>query len=169
MNVRTEFQGVIRRFDDMPIGALADVERELCQLFPGLHFEWSKSGAETLIEADQRGIELPAIVRQVLQSRPSNRTGCFENDELSISLNLGAVDPPMRIWATAGGKQAATVVSKLQARDEWSIESPEQLTVAGTDIPPALSGAATLFWQNKEPKADNRAKVEPHPPRADGE
>lgn len=158
-----EWEGVITAQGDRPLGTLESVEAEITDLFPGLSFEWSALGVDKRAGYDARGVELPDMVRRVFAAQPSFRCANRKVGPLSVSFNLGAVDPVTKIWATAGGKRTIVepALARLQQRTGWVLTSPEPLTVKELQPNelPDLSGGATLFVEAPQvPSSPRRGK-----------
>jgi hypothetical protein len=80
-----EWQGVITGEGDQPLGTLQSVAAELIALFPGLSFDWSRTGVAELALLDARGVVLPDLVRRVVAAKPSYLCGSLEDGPVSVS------------------------------------------------------------------------------------
>ncbi len=149
-----EWQGVITGEGEQPLGTLESVTAELIALFPGLSFDWSRTGVAQLAVLDARGVELPDLVRRVMAANPSNLCGRLEDGRVSVSFNLGAGDPVTTVWATVGGDHvvAEAALARLQRRSGWVLTSPEPLAVQEVRPNDALhlTGGATLFFESPQ-------------------
>jgi hypothetical protein len=162
-----EFQGTITGDHGQPLGSLADVEGELCRMFPGLIFNWSLSGAEKLAMADAGGIELPAMVTSVLRGQPACRCGACEAGEVSVTFNLGAADPVACVWATVSGTDAAVAsLARLRARRGWLVlpsiaDAPDNLHDLLAEGERSIKQEGTLdadeaYQQRRQRRAEKR-------------
>jgi hypothetical protein len=148
-----EFQGVIRSASNSPLGSLAFVEGTLRRLFSGIAFEWTRSGADKLIDSDRRGITLPEIVRKVLQAQPSNRCGAWSDDLITVTFCLGNREQVECIWLTVSGDDAAgdRILGAMSRIPEWTIDGPESLCVSEVhpNAPVTITENATLFVEKE--------------------
>lgn len=148
-----EFQGTIANEDGSPMGSIASVQSVLTRMFPCLVFEWSPSGITKLAQMDARGVELPPMVRRVLEAQPSNYCGGFDDGLLLAGFNIGHEEPVVCIWATIGGKKPDVEIAlSLFEQLGWRIQSPEQLAVQviAPNQPIHLTRQATLFVEDKQ-------------------
>jgi len=149
-----EFQGTITNKDGSPMGTFESVQEELNRMFPGLVFEWSPSGVKKLAEADARGIELPSIVRRMLEAQPSFLCGELVNGPMSVTINIGSNEPVVCIWVTVSGdgQEAEAALNLFVTRHGWIVNSPEPLQVVrlarGETL--QLSGRATLVFDDPQ-------------------
>ncbi len=54
--MQLEWQGVITGEGDQPLGTLESVAAELTALFPGLSFDWSRTGMDELAPVDVKAV-----------------------------------------------------------------------------------------------------------------
>jgi hypothetical protein len=150
-----EWQGVITGARDRPLGTLESVAADLTTMFPGLSFEWSRTGVDELAILGARGVELPDLVRRVVAAKPSYLCGSLEDGPLSVSFNLGTGDPVTTIWATVRGDQAAAeaALTGLRRRAGWvlTLPGPLALEAVGPNESLHLTGGPTLVFETPQP------------------
>lgn len=158
-----EWQGTITGDDGQPLGSFESVAAELTGMFRGLTFEWSRNGAANLAIADERGIEMPDMVRRVIAAQKSSLGAALDDGLVDVSFNLGSEEPVGCVWATVGGEPvlARAALARLLQRRGWIVESPKPLEVVKLEPDQALqlSGGATLFFEDS-PSIDERSVAE---------
>ena len=152
-----ELQGTIRGASGMPLGFAHATEATLQRLFAGLSFEWTRSGAEKLADMDSKGIEVPALVRKVLYSKPSNRCAEWSDGTVDVTLNLGNGEKVTCIWLTISGDDCSgnRILALLRDIPGWTIDSPEPMEIieVGTTNQVTNGGTATLYVEGSDTSA----------------
>ena len=83
----------LKRADGQPFGTFAEVEARIRKLFPAVEFWWTRSGAEKIRIARERGVEMPAELRALVEKLPPLREGVAESPDYHVTFGLGATEP----------------------------------------------------------------------------
>jgi hypothetical protein len=118
-----ELQLTIRSKDGSLLGSTEEVRAVLDRLFPGIAWEWTSTGPDRLAAADASGVELPQVVRRVMESQPSVLCGEVETGGVAATFSLGPAGAVPAVWATVGGDGPAVegALSRLRSRPGWSV------------------------------------------------
>ena len=87
----TEF--TLRRSDGGDFGSFEQAKRLIQRHFPTAQFAWTTSGLEKIRLAEERGVTLPANIRQMMESLPSLLEGVAAGDEFHVWFGLGYQEP----------------------------------------------------------------------------
>ena len=119
------FDVTIERADGRPLGNIADVNRTLAEVFPGIDLGRSLSGPEKLQKAADQGVQFPEILRKHFEVSPSEYEGDYQCPEFSAEFHLGAFELVQQIYVVAYGDMGAaqTVFAKLE-RHDWIATHP---------------------------------------------
>lgn len=96
----------LERSDKLPIGSFDDVQSIIRAILPTVTFGWTKSGADKLRIANERGIELPAPIREVLETLPSLLEGQAEVEGSCVTFGLGYDEPVKCLYVTPHGSSS---------------------------------------------------------------
>jgi hypothetical protein len=83
----------LKRADGQAFGTFAEVEARIRQLFPAVEFWWSRSGAEKIRMARERGVEMPEELRRLVEKLPPLREGVAESPDYHVTFGLGPAEP----------------------------------------------------------------------------
>ena len=104
----------LERNDKGEIGSFAEVQAIIRSVFADAQFGWTKSGLDKLRIADERGIELPEMIRKSLETLPSLRGGRAALDGALVEFGLGHHEPVCCLYVTPHG-DAPDLEDKLSA------------------------------------------------------
>ena len=89
--------------DNRALGTFDGLQSLIQSQFPNAAFAWTPSGPEKLQFAKERGIELPASIKEVLQSLPSLLEGVAKGEGWSIMFGLGNAEPVVELIVVPQG------------------------------------------------------------------
>jgi hypothetical protein len=122
----------LRRGDGKPLGTFEDVQAALRRLFPGVRFWWTTSGPEKIRQAEERGVELPPMIRQTIEKLPSMLDGICEGDGFTVEFGLGPSEPVSCLCVQPRGASPEL----LQRLGALEAEFGGTLVVAGSEPNP---------------------------------
>ncbi len=93
----------LQRADGQTFGTFAEVQDVVRRLFPEAKFGWTTSGAEKLRIAKERGIELPAVIREACERLPALFEGVAEGRDYHVSFGFGHQEPVTCLYVTPRG------------------------------------------------------------------
>ncbi|MHA3774498.1 hypothetical protein ACXR0O_23485 [Verrucomicrobiota bacterium sgz303538] len=79
--------------DCRPLGTFSEIETMLRTIFPEVTFGWRESGWEKLRQAEERGIKLPLVLRESLESLPALYEAVAMGRDYYIEFCLGPSEP----------------------------------------------------------------------------
>jgi hypothetical protein len=118
--------GTIKRGDGSPLGPVAKIQQALAEVFPGIVLGRLPSGAEKIRIAAERGIVIPDIIRQSLESTPARYGGDYQGPDFSAQFNLGAAEIVQQIDVVLYGRTVASepMFALLERRYGWVTTHP---------------------------------------------
>lgn len=77
------------RSDGQPLGAVAEVQAVIANVFPDVKFYSEPGGEAKIAELESRGIELPAALRDVFKNKPTSVQGDVARKDYSLRFFFG--------------------------------------------------------------------------------
>ncbi len=118
--------GTIKRRDGNPLGNVAEVQKVLAEIFPGINLGVLPSSLEIIRQAAESGVEFPEVLRKCFESTPARYAGDFEGPEYSAEFILGSSEIVQQIDVVLRGNTVASdsAFDALESRYGWITTHP---------------------------------------------
>lgn len=118
--------GTIKRLDGKPLGTLEEVQRVLQHVFPQIELGTLPSGLDQLRVFEEKGIDLPDVLRKNFESMPAIFAGDYQNEDFSAEFRLGSTEIVQQIDVVLRGTTVASekYLSKLESEYGWITTHP---------------------------------------------
>ncbi len=119
------FDVTIKHTDGQPLGEIAEVQRTLAEVFPGIVLFKSPSGPEKLQRAAEQGVQFPEFLRQQIEATLPEYEGVFETSGFSAEFHLGSSETVETVDVVLHGDMgSAEATFATLGRYGWIVTHP---------------------------------------------